>query len=275
MFDPRQAPVRSHERGFTLIELLVVSAVIACLFLLVTAMITRVRQSAVRTVCASNLHQWGMSLMAYAGDNKGLIPSTAVIWGNLIYPPALWESGAHVTDRQEFSIPGLIDYMPTLGDAIVVIDGQRYLRTAGPWACPASRASKNFSPVIDEWSGNSYLQIQYGFYGQVEKWSGSTTRPEELSGRRLDAQRVLMNDLTYRFTGVLHDNFWYVSHMDGIFPCPSMPPIQGRTRCWAMAMSNGVVVNAFRRPCCRRVHLMGLTSLLRMMIASISKRSVT
>ncbi len=212
--------------GFTLIELLVAVTVIAILSLLIMTVVTQVRRAAVRTVCASNLRQWGAALNAYAADNRGLIPCTANIWGSLRYPSALWESGPHLTDTEEFSIPRLIDFMPTLGDTSVIIDGQRYLRTAGPWTCPASRSSKTWSPVITE-VGNTYFHIQYSFYGQVERWTGSTTRPEELSGRRLSADRILMNDLTWRFTGILRDNLWIVNHMDGAFPNPGPPPIQG------------------------------------------------
>ncbi len=212
--------------GFTLIELLVAVTVMSILALLIVTMVAQVRKTAERTVCASNLRQWGSALNAYATDNRGLIPCTSKIWNILRYPSALWQSGPHCTDTDEFSIPRLIDYMPTLGDTSVVIDGQAYLRTAGPWACPASRSSKTWSPVITEW-GNSYFHIQYAFYGQVERWRDSTTRPEELTDRRLSADRILMNDLTWRFTGVLRDNLWVVNHMDGVFPNPGPPPIQG------------------------------------------------
>ena len=212
--------------GFTLIELLVTITVIAILCMLLSSVIGQVRKAAVRTVCASNLRQWGAALNAYAADNRGLIPCTSKIWNILRYPSALWESGPHCTDTEEFSIPRLIDYMPSLGDTTVVIDGQAYLRTAGPWSCPASRSSKTWSPLITEW-GNTYFHIQYSFYGQVERWSASTTRPEELTGRRLSADRILMNDLTWRFTGIMRDNLWVVNHMDGVFPNPGPPPIQG------------------------------------------------
>jgi prepilin-type N-terminal cleavage/methylation domain-containing protein len=60
--------------AFTLIELLTVIAIIGILASLVIATVGRVRETARRATCASNLRQAGSVLMLYAQDNRGLLP---------------------------------------------------------------------------------------------------------------------------------------------------------------------------------------------------------
>jgi prepilin-type N-terminal cleavage/methylation domain-containing protein len=63
------------KKAFTLLELLVVIAIIAILAALVLQALSRSKSAALRTMCASNMRQWGIALSAYAGDKTQYFPA--------------------------------------------------------------------------------------------------------------------------------------------------------------------------------------------------------
>ena len=73
-------------RGFTLVELLVVIGIIALLVSILLPSLSRARESANSTRCASNLRQIAMGILMYTMDNKGKLPPSAVGPGDTIYP---------------------------------------------------------------------------------------------------------------------------------------------------------------------------------------------
>jgi prepilin-type N-terminal cleavage/methylation domain-containing protein len=61
-------------KAFTLIELLVVIAIIGILAALLLPVLTAAKQRAIRIACASNLHQLGVAIQIYCGDNSDKLP---------------------------------------------------------------------------------------------------------------------------------------------------------------------------------------------------------
>lgn len=77
-FGKAEIAMKETRRGFTLVELLVVIAIIAILAAMLLPALTRARESAKATVCASNMRQLGMVFHLYADDNQGWVPHPTV-----------------------------------------------------------------------------------------------------------------------------------------------------------------------------------------------------
>src|SRR5437588_643433 len=96
-------PPARGRRGFTLTELMVVVGLISVLISLLFPVMTKVRVAANSAKCASNLHQMGVALSLYLGQNYGHLP--ADMWHSPATPDVAWR-GYWVGILEERNVSG-------------------------------------------------------------------------------------------------------------------------------------------------------------------------
>jgi prepilin-type N-terminal cleavage/methylation domain-containing protein len=143
--------VKRKKKGFTLIELLVVVAIIALLISILLPSLSRARELAKRSVCASNLSGIGKGQHIYANDNLDWFPHHyySPNWNaadqspskhGVTYIQTMASGGSNWKGQAKISQPttpstGSRAGHPSRSNFLLVIAGQS---TAGQFICPSS-----------------------------------------------------------------------------------------------------------------------------------------
>jgi prepilin-type N-terminal cleavage/methylation domain-containing protein len=213
-----------NSSGFTLVELLVVIGIIAILIAILLPALSKARETAIRTQCGANLHQWGIALMSYSADNRSRLPITPYYGGapSLLNQLELWNRSGSTTPppRDQFEIDMFVKYVKgfkTNAPQTSSSFDPTKSTLSGVWLCPAVNGQ---AAAIPGWwwpgySGNTWSH--YSYFAGTSLWpitnvaslAGTTvpgtgpaqtyvygTNPTDLVDTRLAADRILMADAT-------------------------------------------------------------------------------
>ncbi len=210
----RGAKMRTR-KGFTLIELLVVIAIIALLMAIVMPALKRVKEQARIVLCRANLHQWGLAWQSYATENDEVLAATAGSAGGR-YPANVWlYNDPSMGNEGQFSAEMLNSYMPgaTMDRNDLGPNGNPEIDDV--WSCPSNRNRDGFIGYVrDNFQRRlPYFIGMYAFYGRVDQWESSASRPSDLTAKNLSTQRLLMSDTMYNWvTTSAGVNYWSYNH---------------------------------------------------------------
>lgn len=193
---------KARHEAFTLIELLVVIAIIAILAALLLPALSKAKEKSKRTVCLSNLRQFGQGITLYAGDNDGRMLETPEISG---YRRPQFAYATKTPFPNLFNVESLSSYVSGIR---ILSPLPPKIEVFGIWWCPSdtSRISQDVQQQVDAWSGFSY---SYSYFARVEKWLTQATRPQDLTEKELSSDRLLMSDELFHWH--VNDS-WTFSH---------------------------------------------------------------
>jgi competence protein ComGC len=162
----RTSRVKGESAGFTLIDVLVSMAVILVLIAILLPSISKVRESARRVICGSNLRQLGLGLHMYSEDSADFLPPS-------VYLPT--QSGRARASTE--GSPELMDTVRTIQaehqdrpwgqwDGLGLLFARDYIAAPKVFYCPSHSGNHGFDQYERLWSSpEGQIVSNYQFRG--------------------------------------------------------------------------------------------------------------
>ena len=143
-------------KAFTLVELLVVIAIISLLLAILVPNLVRVKEMVRRTICASRLHNIGVSCIAYTLDNRGkLFPCRSAEVQICLNPPE-WRAAKTVElDKQDWECPNR--------EGMFLFEGSPNDMSA------AEYRNRGYNVIDSGWDFDQWI-LGFQYFGGIRTW---------------------------------------------------------------------------------------------------------
>jgi prepilin-type N-terminal cleavage/methylation domain-containing protein len=168
-----------RRNGFTLVELLVVIGIIALLISILLPALNKARREGVLVSCANNLRQIAIATVAYANDNKSMLPPMRFDTGDV---PTPYNCGSDLNYSWTQTFGDTPDSGALIGRLVVA----KYCANANVEYCTA---------VDLTWSDSKDQAYQYNIH-QCERVIGGTTVQQQWWKRLAGFGRVPRGPIT-------------------------------------------------------------------------------
>ena len=153
-------------RAFTMMDLMVSMAIISILIAILLPTVGKVRESAQKVICGSNMRQIGMGVSIYTQDNKERLPDSVFLPISRSNAASFVELHRMDTIRlaaEEF--PGMYG---DLWDGLGLLYADEYITASNIFYCPSHRGNFLFEDAAEDWNrldGTSEITVNYLFRG--------------------------------------------------------------------------------------------------------------